>query len=223
MRYSRLAFAILVCVGLSSPAAAADTVFDGVSLDELASALGAGLDVKQDTTKKGTKFLVAEGKEDIIFAYLIHCGKEARCEGVRYFAIIDKKPSLNLVNQMNRNLSYSKVGLDAEGEVVVSVEMLTIGGVTADNLLQNALMLMLRMDSVKEMINSQISSNIPSSATAADANLLLPATVPASELSSRRNAERARDGSVKLRSTPPAWKIDPALLKAYTDQVDAVD
>lgn len=150
MRTSLLVASLFgVCLAMQ-PAAAAD-VFNGVTITELEAALATGLDVKSATTKDGDKLIFAKGRSQLIAAQLVHCGGEGRCEGVRYFAIVDKKLSAAEINAFNEAHNYSKVVISsATGRTIMNVEQLTVGGVTSENLLYNALALMRRMGEIGE-------------------------------------------------------------------------
>lgn len=144
-RFLLAALPLFAAVAAVGPAFAAGAVHDEITLEELEVALDNGFAVKRQTTKNGT-FLIVQGKENTIGAQLTHCGDDVRCEGVEFFAPVKKKYTAAQVNEFNATYSYAKMLLNAKGDVWLRLEMYTAGGVTADNIVANGAMLMLRQD-----------------------------------------------------------------------------
>jgi hypothetical protein len=203
MRLAQLFFVSAACVALMTQPAAAD-VMDGVTFEELEAALTVGLDVQTGTTSKGNKFLMAKGKNHIIAAQLLHCGGGTRCNGVRYFSILATAPSATTINEFNYGPNYSKVALNS-GKAVISLDHYAGGGVTSENLLRTAAMLMAGMTGLGATADI-ISSNKPATTTV---------------MLSFDGAPQ-REGLFKAPSSGPVtFAVDPALGQAIMQQVDA--
>lgn len=163
-RQGHLVSVAALCAGLACSAAqAGGAVYDGISLDQLQTVLNAGFSVQAETAPSGAKFLWVKGRDSVIVAHVTHCGDKPQCEGVRYFWIGDQSPAAAFINQFNRDEDYSKLTVNSKGHAVLSLEIFTVGGVTADNLAHNAAMLMLRMDHFAEAIGKQAKGGAPSS------------------------------------------------------------
>lgn len=196
--------ATIALIGLMPASAAPDQ--DGVTYEELESALQVGLQVERATTGKGNKFLYAKGKNHLIAAFLTHCGTSTRCEGVTYFAVLKTKPTSGFVNQFNRDFDYAKVYLNEEDAAIISVQQHVSGGVTSDNILQNALILMVRMSDYAKAANATIALGPDSSTTNLRANV--------------RNL-LAQEAVGNTRYNSSRISLDPTLAQAMARHLDA--
>jgi len=205
-RYLRL-FLSAAAVLISQPVKA-EGVHDGVTFAELTAALSAAkLTVTTDKVE-GRDILYAQGKNHTIGAFLVHCGDSTRCEGVKYLAVLSEKLSTTYANSFNRRRNYSKIILDDQGTAVISVELLAVGGVADENLVQNSLGLMYRMTQLKqEMIQASAKPPQPPAATLSHSALLAA------------RAEEAWVGPPK----PQPSDIDPALKKAVAESAKIAD
>lgn len=204
MRLVQLFFVSAACAGLMTQPAAAD-VMDGVTFEELEAALMVGLDVESATTSKGHKFLMAQGKNHIIAAQLIHCGNGTRCSGVRYFSILKTPPSSRTINEFNYGPNYSKLALNDSGKAVITLDHYVSGGVTSENLLGTAAVLMVAMTSLGATADI-ISSNKPAATTV----MLSFEGAPQKEALFKAPA-----------AGPATFAVDPALAQAIMHQVDS--
>lgn len=187
---------------MTQPAAA--DVMDGVTLEELEAALSVGLDVRTGTTSKGNKFLMAKGKNHIIAAQLVHCGGDTRCDAVRYFSILKTAPSSSTINDFNYGPNYSKIALSDSGKAIISLDHYAGGGVTSDNLLRTAAILMVGMTALGATADI-ISSNKPATTTV---------------MLSFDGASQKEGLFKKPTAGPVTFAVDPALGQAIMQQVD---
>jgi hypothetical protein len=144
MTSARLLPIVFLLLGLAAPPAAAAQIYDKITLDELAAVLAKYFKVERDETDGGPPFLLVSGKDNLIGVGLSHCGDDAKCEGVEFFTVLKRKYSLEQVNAFNADNSYSKMVLRAGVTVSLRIEVLTLGGVTDENLVNNAAALMVR-------------------------------------------------------------------------------
>lgn len=201
MGISRLAIGAFAFALTSASAFAAPTS-EGVTLEDVQAALSVGLKVERLVTDKGNPYLLAQGRNHTIAVHTVHCG-DTRCDGVRYFSVTDKKPTLSFVNAFNRKMNYAKVGLNADGEAVISVEHHAAGGVTDNNLLQTALILMVRMSDFFEQTGVQASAQTPPSASAT------------------LSMARAAQGWDMSKGVAGPLRADPRFVRALAEQVNA--
>lgn len=196
-------FAIAAVV-LAVPASAAPDAA-GATLDDVEAALNEGLQVERDRSDPAFQFLLARGRNHTIAVHMIHCGTGSRCEGVRYFAILKNKPSPTFLNAFNDKFTYAKVSIDEDDDGIITVEHQVAGGVTSGNLLEAALILMVRMSDYATAANQVVSANgrFPTGQTrmlsAAIGEHILPAP--------------------RMRAAGPAF--DPALVKKLKANVRA--
>lgn len=190
--------------GLLSASAVAAPTSEGVTLEDVETAMSAGLKVERHVTDKGNPYLLAQGRYHVIAVHTVHCGA-VRCDGVRYFSVTDKRPTMSFINTFNRTRDYAKVGLNAEGDAVISIEHHAAGGVTDANLLQTALILMVRMTDFFEQ-----------------AGLVSTQTPPTPPTTQQLVAARTAQGfdMTRAANTVPL-RVDPRLIKALEDQVNA--
>lgn len=203
MKNSRLLLATsLIGASLTSqPAAAQEVVHDGVTIAELENALSDVLIVTSDTLSDGSKILFAKGKNHLIGVVLVHCGNSTRCEGIRYFAVVDRKLSSTFINQFNYKFDYVKIATNAKGEHGIVLELLAAGGVTDANLANNAGMLMARMTQLNTVLDSQVSLDAPMASLSVDMSAAL-----------------TQEGFVNLKaSRPPAIALDPKAIRAIVE------
>jgi hypothetical protein len=200
-----VSFAALVAAVFIAQPVAAQTVYDGVTTEELRTALEARFSVKAETID-GRTILWVQGKNHTIAASPVHCGGNARCEGVKYLALMPTAASLTFINKFNREKNYTKVMLGDDGTVAMTVDLLTVGGVTADNLAYNAAALMYRMT---EYSQANVQVSLPPSPTAPSASMLTAFA-----------AESWGTGTV---ASSRQFRIDPALAKAMTEQLKLSD
>lgn len=201
MRTSRIGIGALASIALISAAAAAPTT-EGVTLEDVQAALSPGLKVERKVTDKGNPYLLAQGRYHTIAVHTVHCG-DGRCEGVRYFSVTDKRPTLAFANAFNRKKNYAKIGLNDDGDAVISIEHHVAGGVTDGNLLQTALILMVRMTDFFEQTGIQASAQTPP-----------PATATLSAARAAQGWDMSKPGAGPLRA-------DARLVKALAEQVNA--
>lgn len=195
--------ASLIGASLFSVPAAAQEVYDGVTITELEAALSDGFSVSKDKLSDGSTILFAQGKNHLIGAALTHCGDSTRCEGVTYFGVVEKKLSANFINDFNRKYDYVKLATSTTGDAGISLELLAAGGVTRTNLTNNAAMLMLRMTQLNEILNSTVSLNTPS---------------PMVMLGADMSVARVQEAYVNLKtSSRPTVTIDPKKIRAVVD------
>ncbi|MEQ1755802.1 MAG: YbjN domain-containing protein [Micropepsaceae bacterium] len=206
--FTRTILSVLATIALTGfmPATAAPNQ-DGVTYEELESALQAGLQVERATSSKGDKFLYAKGKHHLIAAFLTHCGTSTRCEGVTYFAVLKEKPSASFVNQFNRDFDYVKFYLNEEDSGIISVQQHVQGGVTSDNILQNALILMVRMTDY---------------AKAANVTIALGPNGPTSYLRAPLRNLLAQEAVGNTRYNSNRISLDPVLARAMTHHMDTM-
>ena len=183
--------------------AAAQEVYDGVTITELEAALNDGFNVSSDKLADGSTILFAQGKNHLIGAVLTHCGDSTRCEGVTYFGVVEKKLSATFINDFNRKYDYVKIVTSTDGNAGITLELLAAGGVTRTNLTNNAAMLMLRMTQLDEILNSTASLNTPNRMVTLGADM---------------SVARVQEGYVNLKaSSRPTITIDPKKIRAVID------
>lgn len=188
---------------MTQPAAA--DVMDGVTFEELEAALSVGFEVQSGETAKGNKFMMVQGKNHIIAAQLFQCGGQTRCDGVRYFSILKTAPSSTTINEFNYGPNYGKVGFNSRGKAVISLDHYAGGGVTSENLLRTAAILMAGMTGLGAS-GDMISSNKPSTTT-----LMLSF-----------DGAPQKEGLLKAPAAGrAAFAVDPTLRAAIMEQVDS--
>lgn len=192
-------------LAVATSPAIAEPDAEGATLDEVEGALRAGLDVTRAQTERGTPFLMVSGRNHTIAAHMVHCGSSPRCEGVRYFAILERKPSATLINAFNNKFHYSKISIEQDGDVLIVVEHHLLGGVASRNLLTNALILMLRMTNLNEVMDKVASAGgqFPQLADGGG------------------KAALAQHSFIGLRPTRSGAPVDPALFSAFKANVVA--
>jgi hypothetical protein len=197
--------AVVMAAALVSQNANAQQVHDGVTFAELQAALSAGrLQVEADKVE-GKDILWAKGKNHVIAVYLVHCGDQPRCEGVKYIAVLPESVTTETMNKFNRNYNYSKLALADDGKLVISVELLAVGGVAPTNLVQNALGLMYRMTQFKEL------------------TVQASAAPPPGQGRTSMLAARASEGWNERAPKPRYLHVDPALQRAVVARLRAGD
>lgn len=147
---------VLVSASLlgAHPSGAAE-VFDEITLGQLETVLGKSFKVTRRNTDTGV-FLLVEGKDNIIGAEARNCGKDKKCEGVEFWAALDRKFSVSQANQYNKTYGYAKVLVMSDGSASVWTQHLTLGGITADNIRYAAAMTMLREDDAENQTVAQV-------------------------------------------------------------------
>lgn len=140
------AAAALACT-LSLTAVAAPTS-QGVTTSDLASALRAGLNVEADREKPDLLFV--QGKNHTIGVWGNACEEGSRCKGVTYLSVLKVAPSKESANKYNSEGNYSKIYINPEGKAFLVIDQVVWGGVSSENILNNALILMAETSSYLE-------------------------------------------------------------------------
>jgi hypothetical protein len=177
----------------AAPATAAPTA-SGATIDDVQTALTEKFSVKRASSDKGKPFLIVTGKTETIAVHMVHCGGEATCEGVRYFAVLDTKPTAAFMNAYNLEFYYTKLAVDGDGDGILSVENLILGGVSDSNLQYNAAALMVGIRDYRETLNNKVAA--------------APATGTTKTLSAALN-DHAFAGA---KTGPAVLSLEPALL-----------
>lgn len=134
----------------------APSVAEGVTLEELESALSKSFTVERIVTDSGTKYLMVQGKNHTVAAVLINGANQTRAPGIAYFAILDTVATSGFVNTFNREFFYSKLGETKTSKGVISVEIYAEGGVNEETIRLNAAVLMVRISDYQKEMNKSI-------------------------------------------------------------------
>lgn len=165
---TRYLIPVFLAAALAAQPAAAATVYDEITLDQLQQALSKSFDVKRAKSNSGKELLLVQGRENLIGVTVTHCGNDVTCEGVEFWAIVDRKHSAAQMNDFNLTYSYSKMVSASDGDIALRLEMYTAGGVTDENLSSNAAILMVRQDKANESNSVGLPANPQAALAAAD-------------------------------------------------------
>jgi hypothetical protein len=114
--------------------AQAQTLLDGTSVDEILNlARGYGA-ASPDTSSTGDPMI--SGKVDGV-SYAIffqNCTNGANCEDLRFYAGFASKPTLEMLNEWNRDKRWGKAYADSELDAVLEWDVNLVHGVTRQNL-----------------------------------------------------------------------------------------
>lgn len=182
-----------------APTALAEPTESGVTIDDVANALSAGLVVTRAKTPGGIDVVHAQGKNHLVTAALLDCGKNGRCGGLWFLSVTDQKISASQANKFNYLHNYAKVVNNDDGQSLITLEQVVLGGVSSKNLLINALMLMTQMTE----FNQEFSGTIA----------MAPAR-PDSNVSAQANAVAEAEMLRVPYGTPVTFRLSPSILLA---------
>jgi Putative bacterial sensory transduction regulator len=124
--------AMLLGAGVS---AQAQTLFDGNSIDDILNlARGYGSASLEEQNNGDPKIT---GKiEGVQYAvYFMNCTDNKECEDLNFYAgFLDNKPTLELINEWNRDKRFGKAYLDSDNDAVIEFDVNLEHGVSKDNL-----------------------------------------------------------------------------------------
>jgi len=121
-------------LGLAAGAQAQETL-DGSDVDAILElARGHGEAELQKQQNGDPKILGKVG--GIQYAvYFMNCSKNKNCEDLNFYAgFLDLKPSLEVINDWNREKRFGKAYLDADKDAVIEMDLNLEHGVSSDNL-----------------------------------------------------------------------------------------
>ncbi len=124
-------------VAATALSAQAQTIVDGNSVDEILNiARGYGSATLSESSSSGTP--VIEGRIDGILyqLFFMNCDDNAtNCEDLNFYAgFLNLKPTLEVINDWNRDKRFGKAYLDSDLDAVVEFDVNLEHGVTRDNL-----------------------------------------------------------------------------------------
>ncbi len=126
-----LAGALLAAATLSAQAQA---LVDGNAVDEIANlARGYGA-ASVDTASSGDPMITCKVSGIAYAIYFSNCTANANCEDLRFYAgFADNKPTLEMINEWNRDKRWGKAYADSNLDAVLEWDVNLIHGVTRDN------------------------------------------------------------------------------------------
>jgi len=116
-------------------AAQAQATLDGSNVDEILNiARGYGSANLEKQTNGDPKI---SGKVDGVTyqVFFMNCTDNTNCEDLNFYAgFLDNKPTLEVINDWNRDKRFGKAYLDSDLDAVIEYDLNLVHGVTRDNL-----------------------------------------------------------------------------------------
>jgi len=192
----------LLASSMLAQTATAATVYDGITFAQLSTVLSDGGSFTTQADKiEDIDLLYVQGKNHTIAVQLVHCDTAGKCEGVRYFTVLEQKVSESFANKFDWDHDYSKLTFSPKGAAILSQEFLIVGGVTDEAIRVNAASLMYRITQFNEAI-AKTSFNAPAGGQRQNAT-----------------ASRADEVFAGVTSAPPKLQVDSRLARAILEEV----
>jgi hypothetical protein len=114
--------------------AQAQAMVDGTNVDEIVNlARGYGA-ASSDTTSTGDPMISGKVNGVPYSIFFHNCTDGANCEDVRFFAAFASKPTLETINEWNRDKRWGKAYLDADLDASLEWDVNLVHGVARANL-----------------------------------------------------------------------------------------
>jgi hypothetical protein len=120
-----------------APATATGGAFSKVTPEQVASALTQAGYRAQVTTKNNNKFVTTKMHNFNVTVTFYGCDMQG-CGSLQFISWFNDKVTLDFVNAWNARWRYTKAAIDNDGDLAFSLDVLAAGGVTLDNVRENA-------------------------------------------------------------------------------------
>jgi hypothetical protein len=136
-------------------AAQAQALVDGTNVDEIVNlARGYGA-ASSDTTSSGDPMITGKVNGVAYDIYFHNCTSNTNCEDIRFFASFASKPTLETINEWNRDKRWGKAYLDSNLDAALEWDLNLVHGVARENLDNSLAVWMNTMDAFATFIGAQ--------------------------------------------------------------------
>lgn len=124
-----------VASALSVGAVQAQTIIDGNSVDDIVEIARAYGSATMETQSNGDPKLSGRISGVNYWVYFMNCTENTNCEDLNFYtAFADFKPSLEVINEWNRDMRWGRAYLDSDLDAAFDFDVNLVHGVDAANL-----------------------------------------------------------------------------------------
>jgi hypothetical protein len=136
-------------------AAQAQALIDGTNVEDIVNlARGYGA-ASSDTASSGDPMISGKVNAVAYAIYFHNCTDGANCEDIRFYASFASKPSLETINEWNRDKRWGKAYVDSNLDATLEWDLNLVHGVSRDNLDNSLAVWMQNMEAFATFIGAQ--------------------------------------------------------------------
>ena len=134
MVFARTALTLLT-LAFGTAGASAQTVIDGSDVDAILAIAARHGEASLQTQANGAPLISGRLAERQYYVFFMNCGDDGACEDLNFYAgFLDVKPTLDELNEWNRNRRFGNAYLDSDLDAVIELDINLEFGVTSENL-----------------------------------------------------------------------------------------
>lgn len=125
---------LVLALLFAAPSAHAQTLVDGANIDGIVEAAREYGSATRASQPDGNPMIAGKIEGIPYFVRFRNCSGRDTCSDINIRVGFLVKPPIEAINAWNRDKRFSKAYLDAEGDAILEMDVVLVGGVSQDNM-----------------------------------------------------------------------------------------